>query len=86
MVPPSLFALEIEPKARAFQCVAAFTCHRDSFHAVDGQNSRARGIGSAGGLAEGGVPKFVALVPRRDLKSRTVASSSATRRSSAAMR
>src|SRR5262249_28638066 len=37
-------------------------------------------------LPDGGVPELVAWVPRRAVRSRAVASSSATRRSSAAIR
>src|SRR5262245_46121417 len=38
------------------------------------------GLGASGGLAEGGVEELVALAPRRAVRSRTSASSSATRR------
>lgn len=38
------------------------------------------GLGAWGGLAEGGVEELLALVPSRAVRSRTSASSSATRR------
>jgi hypothetical protein len=44
------------------------------------------GLGALRGLAEGGTDEFEELMPRRAVRSRTSASSSATRRSNSAMR